>query len=392
MSGRRQALRRLSAGTALVVAGVLPAFLTAGLATRLGRSFDFGPSDLGLAVAAFYVVSAVGSTPAGRFVDHAGAGPGIRWSGATIGAACLAIAVLAQSSAAVAVLLVVAGAGNALAGPAATALFRAEVPADRHGLGLGMLQAGAPLGALLAGLALPVVAIPFGWRWTFVGAAVVAIGAALGVGSLRGARRAAPSAPAPSPRLDEAPPARSEVRVLGLVSALASGAVMGVVSFLVLYAVDSGMSEGAAGMLLAAVSLGAVVGRIVVGATADRLTGDPMATVAVLLLSSVAGYLLLLTGEPAGIAVGAMIVSVAGWSWPGALTVAIVSRSATAPAWAVGVMMTGLFLGAMGGPFVVGQIVERGHTSLPWIACAAVAALAAGTAATTVRPRRARRP
>ena len=49
---------------------------------------------------------------------------------------------------------------------------------QRQGLAFGAQNSGATLGALLAGLALPVVAIPLGWRWAFVLVAALALAAA----------------------------------------------------------------------------------------------------------------------------------------------------------------------------------------------------------------------
>jgi hypothetical protein len=100
-----------------------------------------------------------------------------------------------------------------------------------------------------------------------------------------------------------------------------------------------------------------------------------------MLLASVAGYLLLTAGEPGVIAAAALCVGSLGWAWPGGLNLAVVQRSPEAPAWAVGVMMTGLFVGAVGGPLLTGFLAEHDQFALAWIACAALAALAAATVA-----------
>ena len=60
-------------------------------------------------------------------------------------------------------------------------------------------------------------------------------------------------------------------------------------------------------------------------------------------------------------------------------------RSPEAPAWAVGVMMTGLFVGAVGGPLLTGFLAEHDLFALAWIACATLALLAAATIAATLR-------
>ena len=69
--------RSVVTGTALIVAGVLPGFLTASLAPRIRHDFSFGDSTLGLAVASFYVTCMVFSTPAGHLVERIGARRGM---------------------------------------------------------------------------------------------------------------------------------------------------------------------------------------------------------------------------------------------------------------------------------------------------------------------------
>ena len=167
------------------------------------------------------------------------------------------------------------------------------------------------------------------------------------------------------------------MHALAVAAALASAAGVGFVSFLVLYAVESGMSQAAAGLLLVAVSLAATVSRIGVGVFADRRGQEPLRPVAAMLAVSVGGYLLLIAGEPALIVAAALLAGSFGWAWPGGLTLAVVQRSPSAPAWAVGVLMAGLFSGAVAGPLLVGVLAEHEQFAIAWSACAACALLAA---------------
>lgn len=68
-----------------------------------------------------------------------------------------------------------------------------------------------------------------------------------------------------------------------------------------------------------------------------------------------------------------------GWAWPGGLTLAVVHRAPGAPAWAVGVLMAGLFSGAIAKPLLVGVLAEAQQFALAWSACAGFALLAACT-------------
>ena len=361
----------------------MPGFLAASLAPRIREDFGFGDSTLGLAVALFYVVSASGSVPAGRLVDRVGSAWGMRLAAACTAASCLAIAALAESAASLAALMLIGGVANACGGPSVSSLLKREVAVHRQGLAFGAQQAGAPMGALLAGLALPAVAIPLGWRWAFVATAALALVAVAW----------APRTEAAAVRSGVAgrrPRGFTSVHALGVAAVLASAAGVGFVSFLVTYAVDSGMSEGGAGLLLAGVSLLAAVSRVVLGVFADRGAQEPLRPVAAMLAASVAGYLLLTAGEPGVIAAAALLAGTLGWAWPGGLNLAVVQRSPQAPAWAVGVMMTGLFVGAIGGPLLTGFLAEHDLFELAWIACAVFALLAAGTIALTLRRERPR--
>jgi MFS family permease len=376
--------RSLVTGVGLIVSNVLPGFLMASLAPRIRVDFAFSKSSLGLAVALFYVVSAVWSVPAGRLVDRLGADWGFRLSAAFTVVSCLAIVALAQSAVSLTLLMLAGGVGTALGGPTVSALLRREVAVHRQGLAFGAQQAGAPIGAMLAGLALPAVAIPFGWRWAFAAAAVLA---ALAVVCSPGVTPAAASRPPAGRR----PAGFSSVHALALTAVLASAAGVGFVSFLVTYSVDSGISETAAGVLLAGVSLTATLSRIAFGHFADRTARDPLSPVAIMLMLSAPGFLLLAVGEPVVIALAALLAGGLGWAWPGGLTLAVVQRSPEAPAWAVGVMMTGLFVGAVGGPLLTGFLAEQDEFTLAWIACAAFALGAASTVAATLRRERAAR-
>jgi MFS family permease len=378
----RRGRRALVTGTGLIVATVMPGFLTASLAPRIRGDFSFGDSALGVAIALFYVVSAAGSVPAGWAVDRIGAGRSMGLAAGACALSCAGVALLAGSATSFTALLLVAGLGNAMGSPCVSTMLRAEVAIHRQGLAFGAQQSGATLGALLAGLALPAVAIPLGWRWAFVAAGTLALLAAWG--APRGGAAAAATRPG-GRRRGGRRPGLGPVHALGLAAVLASAAGVGFVSFLVTYAVDSGMSEGAAGLLFGAVSLMATASRIGVGLFADRVGQEPLRPVAAMLAVSAVGYLLLIVGEPAPIAVAALLAGALGWAWPGGLNLAVIQRSPEAPAWAVGVMMTGLFVGAVAGPLVVGVLAEHEAFTGAWIFCASLALLASATIAATRR-------
>jgi MFS family permease len=355
----------------LVATGALPGFLAAALAPRIRDDFAFSSSSLGLAAACFYLVSMVFSTPLGRLVERIGAVAGMRACAGLTALSCVAVAALADSAAGLIAVLATAGVGNAITGPAVSAALKYEIGPARRGLAFGAQQAGASIGAVLAGLALPAVAIPFGWRWAYLGVAALALAAAA----------AAPThIPRPHPAERGRPPrGLGVVHALGLTAFLASAASVGFISFLVSYSVDQGIDQGAAGLLLAVVSLSAAVSRIALGAHADRGVQDALRPVAAMFAVSAVAYLLLIVGEPLVIVGAALLVGTFGWAWPGALNLAVVQYSPDAPAWAVGVMLGGLFAGAVAGPLAIGLLAHAGHFAVAWIMCSAFALLAAAT-------------
>ena len=131
------------------------------------------------------------------------------------------------------------------------------------------------------------------------------------------------------------------VHAIGLTAFFASAASVGFISFLVTYSVEKGIDEGAAGVLLAVVSMCAATARIGLGAVADRGVQDALRPVPAMFLVSAGAYLLLIVGEPVLIVVAALLAGSFGWAWPGALNLAVVQHSPEAPAWAVGVMLAG---------------------------------------------------
>lgn len=238
--------------------------------------------------------------------------------------------------------------------------------------GTALIAAGVLPGFLTASLA-PRIRLDFPFGASALGLAIAGFYVACAVCST------------PAGRLVERIGARRGMYLAALTAAaaLASAASVGMISFLVLYSVDHGIGEAPAGLLLGGMSLTATLSRVGLGMIADRSGRDPLRLTAVVLASSTVGYLLLITGEPAIIVVAALLVGGVGWSWPGTLTLAVVLRQPDAPAWAVGVMMSGLFAGAAGGPLLVGALAEHGAFAAAWALCAGLALASAGTIAVT---------
>ncbi|WP_219975669.1 MFS transporter [Rubrobacter xylanophilus] len=359
---------------AVATAGALPAFLTGGLAVQIQEELDFGAAALGLAVALFFLSSAATSALMGRLVERIGASRGMRLAATVSALSLLGVALLARSWPVLVVCLVLGGLANAVSHPAANLSLAREIPPGRLGLSFGIKQAALPAATLLAGLAVPLVAVTFGWRWAFVGGAALALLVALLVpeGKWRGAGRRVDEA-----RRGDAPILPLAVLALGI--GLGSTAATPLGAFIVNSAVEEGIRVEAAGLLLATGSACSIAVRVIFGYLADMMSGGRLRLVAGMLAAGVAGFLMLAVGSGALFVAGALVAFGAGWGWPGLFNFAVVKTSPGAPAAATGITQTGASSGAAFGPLLFGAVVEAASYEVAWIvsAAAAFAALAA---------------
>ena len=353
--------------------GVLPSFLTGGLAVQIRGELGFGAGALGLAVAIFFVFSSVSSALAGRVVERIGSHAAMRASSLVGVLSLVAVAVLAGSWWGLVACLVLGGMGNAVAQPATNLMIAREVPVGRHGLAFGVKQAAIPVATLLAGLAVPVLAVTLGWRWAFVGAALLALLVALLVP--KGGDEATTGRRAKEARGEGAPLAALILLAVGI--GLGSTAATPLGAFLVESAVNTGVEVGTAGLLLALGSMVGIVVRVVAGHLADGMKSGRLRLVAGMLVLGTAGFAMLATGSPGLLVLGVVLAFGAGWGWPGLFNLAIVRSNPKAPAAATGITQTGASGGAALGPLLFGYTVEATSFGTAWLATAAVALLSA---------------
>jgi MFS family permease len=372
----REALNRrpVLLAVAVATAGVLPAFLTGGLAVQVRGELDFGAGALGVAVAMFFVTSSLASAVMGRVVERIGAHRGMRLAAAGSAASLLGVALLATSWAGLVACLILGGLANALSHPATNLSLAREVPAGRLGLSFGVKQAAIPAATLLAGLAVPGIAVTLGWRWAFVGGAALALAVAFLVPA------GAPGGTVRRPKEAREKDARvAPLVLLALGIGLGSTATTPLGAFLVESSVASGLRVETAGLLLAAGSAVNIIVRIVFGHLADGMSGGRLLLVAGMLGIGVVGFVLLATGESALILPGALLAFGAGWGWPGLFNFAVVKTSPNAPAAATGITQTGASGGAALGPLVFGLVVEAASYDTAWLVSGAMALAALGT-------------
>jgi MFS family permease len=356
--------------TATTIACVLPVFLVAGLAVQLSAELRFSPAGLGLAVSVYFGVSALASVPSGRLVERYGPAVVAR-SGILLAAgSLLAIALLARSYAVLVGLLAVSAGANALGQLASNTALARHVPPGRQGLSFGVKQAAIPVSTLLAGAAVPAVALTAGWRWAFGIAAGAAVATLLVVPTDR--RRAGEL------RGTDGERATGALILLGVAATLASSAANALGTFVVDSSVARGLAPGLAGLTLTFGSAVCVAARVLAGWLADRRAGGHVATIAGMLVVGAAGLGLMALAGPVPLVVGVALGFGLGWAWPGLMNFAVVRLHPQAPAAATAITQTGVYAGGCLGPLGLGTLATQLGYPAMWLTAAVAMLLAAG--------------
>lgn len=369
MAEDQSALRVGTGAVVITTATVLPVFLLGAMSVQIGAELDFDPADLGLVVALYFGVSSVASLPVGSLVERWGSRRTSRVAVAGAAVFLLLIGLLSWSYASLVVILLCSAWCNVMGQLSSNFTLSRSMPPERMGLSFGVKQASVPLATLLAGAAVPAVALTLGWRAGFVIAAGLALVALA----------AAPHGSGPTKRDRTAPHDRATgaLAVIGAAAGLGAASATGLGIFLVASAVDQGVAPGPAGLVL---TLGSVVGlvmRILHGWLADRRSGGHMTYVAGSLLTGTVGLVLLALPGPATLVIGVVLGFGLGWSWPGLLQFAVVRLNPAAPAAATAIVQLGVYAGGFVGPITFGFLAAHASFTAAWLVAAA-AMLAAG--------------
>lgn len=345
---------------------ILPGFMTAGLAVQIREDIGLSLTALGISLGVFFGSAALASAPMGALVERWGWVKSLRFAAVLAGSSLAAVGWLARSAVSLTALFVVAGVAVAMAHPAANLAVARCVPIDRHGLFYGLKHAAVPTSTLLGGLAVPAVALTIGWRWAFLGGAVLALATALAVPGREASYIISPVAVS-----EQAGPHRpaTELRLLIILSiavGLGIGGIDALASFIVSYAVDIGLAEGTAGLVLAAGSVTGIIARIIAGWMIDRNRDADLSAVASMLVVGAAGVVVLNLGATPGLFLGGLIAFAAGWGWSGLFTFAVVKRNPSAPAAATGITQVGKLVGAALGPAAFGWIADNASYGVAW--------------------------
>ncbi|MFD2763741.1 MFS transporter [Micromonospora eburnea] len=361
---------RVSAGAvATTIACVLPVFLVGGLAVQMGDDLRFSPAGLGLAVSVYFGISALASVPSGVLVERYGPA-GVARAGVLLSAgSLLAVAGLARSYPVLVGLLGLSAAANALGQLASNAALARQVPAHRQGLSFGVKQAAIPVSTLLAGVAVPAIALTAGWRWAFVAAAAAALAA---LPAVPGAERD----PGRRSATGRAGGAGLALVVVGLAATLAAAAANALGTFVVDSSAGRGLSPALAGLTLTLGSAVCVVARVGAGWLADRWETGHIALIAGMLVVGAVGLALLALAGSGPLVAGVVLGFGLGWAWPGLMNFAVVKLHPQAPAAATSITQTGVYAGGCLGPLGLGTVAGQLGYPTMW-ATAAIAMLLA---------------
>ncbi len=352
---------------------------------------DFGVSytELGLALTAFNVVSAVLQPPAGFLVDRVGARI-VLIAGLLLGAAAFAVAGLVHSFWVFVAMFAVAGLGNTVYHPADYALLSQQVPLERVGSAFSLHNFSGMLGNAAAPVSLLLLQSVVGWRGAFMFAALLGVVAAL---ILLVQREPHPDAAKAKSKTAETAGAPVQSRQL----LLSTPILLNLVFFVLLAVVGGGLNNylvvalGAlhgtsvtvANVALTALLCMSAVGVLVGGVIAGRTGRHGLVTGAG---SLVVGLIAILVGAAdLGTVLLVLIMSVSGL-FAGIATPSrdMIVRAVT-PSGAYGrvfgFVTTGFNIGGIVSPLIFGQLMDHGHPQGIFFVIAACALLSIATVA-----------
>jgi MFS family permease len=355
---------------------------------------DYGVSytEIGLAFAAFNVVSAALQTPAGFLVDRLGARP-LLIIGLLIGAGAFVAAGLVHSYWIMVAMFAVAGVGNTVYHPADYALLSHHVPTKQIGQAFSVHTFAGMLGSAVAPASLLIMQSLWGWRGAFIGAGALGFAVAAMLLAMREGPETIVPQPAPRADADKAAigwrlllsPAILLNLVFFVLLALISGGTynFSVVAFGALYGTPVTIANAALTGNLLLSAIGVLLGGLLVGRTTRH------GLVAALGLTGVAVFTLLVAEFDVGTVALIAAMSMAGLC-SGVIMPSrdMIVREVTPPGSfgkVFGFVTTGFNIGGIISPLIFGALMDHGSPRLVFVMVAAFSLIAIATVATRSR-------
>ena len=231
-------------------------------------------SAVGIVTALIYLAATFTAVSAGNLINYFGA---MRASQLSLVLAAAGIAIIATANPwLVALGALVVGTGYGVVTPSSSAILAERTPENMRAFIFSLKQTGVPIGGALAGAAIPLLIVGFGWKEAalFAGAACFLL--AVFVQPYRAGVDLAPHSPRPAAPVHLLQPLKlvmshPRLRELALASFSYSGMQMCMGSFLVVFLTERvGLTVSSAGAALSMAMIAGAVGRIAWGIVADN--------------------------------------------------------------------------------------------------------------------------
>jgi MFS transporter, FSR family, fosmidomycin resistance protein len=349
-------------------------------------------TEIGLALAAFNIVTGTLQTPAGFLVDWLGARV-ILIIGLLIGATAFVIVGLVDSFWVLVAMFGLAGVGNTVYHPADYALLSQHVPPERIGQAFSIHTFAGMMGSAVAPASLLMMQSVWGWRGAFIGAGLFGFAVAAILLIVRDKAPAHTAAPAPRTGTDK--PAEGWRLLLStpilmnlfffILIAMISGGMFNysVVALGVLYGTPAAVANSALSSLLLLSAIGVLVG----GVAATRVSRH--AFVAALGLAAMALTAALIAQFDLGTVLLVLVMTTFGFFY-GVIMPSrdMIVREITPPGSfgkVFGFVTTGFNIGGIISPLIFGAIMDHGSPRLVFVAVATFALLSVFTVMTLPR-------
>jgi MFS family permease len=343
---------------------------------------DYGVSytELGLALAAFNVVSAALQTPAGFLVDWLGARI-LLITGLLLGAIAFAVAGLVDSFWMLVAMFGLAGVGNTVYHPADYSLLSHRVPAERIGHAYSVHTFSGMLGSAAAPVSLLLMQSIWGWRGAFIGAAILGFVVA---GAIAFVRDDAPVVAPPRATKNEGPDGWRLLFSAPILFNLAFFALLAMISgglqnySVVALGALHGTSIAAANAALTGYLLFAAIGVLFGGVLAVRTARHNLVAAAGLIVTTALAVIIAMLDL--GSALLVLTMSVAGL-FTGLIMPSrdMIVREVTPPGSfgkVFGFVTTGFNIGGIVSPLVFGAVMDQGRPQLVFLGVAVFSAIA----------------
>lgn len=363
-----QTASRVVIASVLVTAGAtLPMFLVAASAVQIQEELNFGQAGLGFVSGSFTLGVTLFAWYAGRIADRIGGSLAMQIGVGFTGMVAFVIGFSGSrlSLPLLALLIGAAGIGNAIAQPAAGALLLQQTKSHRLGLAFGIFQSSKPVALLASGITVPLIALTFGWRSSFVVAGVVALLAMffppkMELNALR------PDANVQN--RTKLSPKEAAILAWGLVFSF--GAADMLTTFMVDSAVTKGISPIAASLLLSIAAVMSIAARLYLGHRADSRPRAPLHTISAMLAVGALATLTMGVGEQSWIfAVATIVASLTILGVPGLVYLSLVRLHSHAPGTIGGIGLSAGSFGGIVGPVSFGFVAENVSVRSAWILC-----------------------